>query len=36
MNPAIVVKNWNQPEAGFRLELDGKTLTSGTDYRFGY
>ena len=36
VNPAIVVKNWNQPEAGFRFELDGTALTSGTDYRFGY
>ena len=36
MNPAFVVKNWNQPETGFRFELDGKALTSGADYRFGY
>lgn len=36
VNPAIVVKNWNQPEVGFRFELDGKALATGTDYRFGF
>ena len=36
VNPAFVVKNWTQPETGFRFELNGKALTSGTDYRFGY
>ena len=36
VNPAFVVKNWNQPDTGFRFELDGKSLTKGTDYRFGY
>ena len=36
VNPAFVVKSWNQPEAGFRFELDGKVLTDGTDYRFGF
>jgi hypothetical protein len=36
VNPAFVVKNWNQPDSALRLELDGKRLTSGTDYRFGF
>ena len=31
-----VTENWDQSEVGFRLEIDGKTLASGTDYRFGY
>jgi hypothetical protein len=35
VNPAIVVKDWNQPEVGFRLELNGTALLSGVDYRFG-
>ena len=36
VNPAFVVKNWNQPETGFRFELNGKALANGTDYRFGF
>ncbi len=36
VNPAIVVPNWSQTETGFGLELDGKLLANGTDYRFGY
>lgn len=36
VNPAFVVKNWNQPAVGFRFELDGKPLANGTVYRFGY
>ncbi len=36
VNPAFVVKNWNQPDSAFRLEIDGKPLTSVTDYRFGF
>lgn len=36
VNPAIVVPNWNQSEIGFRFELDGKVLSNGADYRFGY
>ncbi len=36
VNPAIVVKNWNEPTTSFALELDGKALAIGTDYRFGF
>ena len=36
VNPAFVVKNWNDSDMAFRVELDGKALTKGTDYRVGY
>ena len=35
-NPAIVVRNWNQPDVGIALKLDGATLRQGADYRVGY
>ena len=36
VNPAIVVKNWNQSEGGINLKLNETTLANGTDYRFGF
>ena len=36
VNPAIVVKNWNQSEVGISLELNGTALSSSVDFRSGY
>lgn len=36
VNPAIVVKNWNQPKVSFLVAVNGKTLTNGKDYRYGF
>lgn len=36
VNPAIVVKNWNQSGVGISLKLDDATLANGTDFRFGF
>lgn len=36
VNPAFVVKNWNRADSALRLELDGRPLASGADYRFGF
>jgi hypothetical protein len=34
VNPAIVIKNWG--EDGARLELDGKLVAWGKEFRYGY
>jgi hypothetical protein len=34
LNPAIVVKNWGEEEA--RLQINGKTVSWGKDFRHGY
>jgi hypothetical protein len=36
VNPAFVVKNWNRTEVGISVQLNGATLSSGVDLRFGY
>ena len=36
VNPAIVVPNWNDSEAGITLKLDGVPLKDGPDYRQGF
>ena len=34
INPAFVVKNWDEP--GVVLKVDGKTIEQGKDFRVGY
>jgi hypothetical protein len=36
VNPAFVVKNWNDTINGFVLKVDDIVLEAGKDYRFGY
>lgn len=34
INPAIIVKDWDEP--GITLKVDGKTIRQGKDFRIGY
>lgn len=36
VNPAFVVERWNNTDKPPQIELDGKRLVEGTDYRVGY
>ena len=35
VNPAVIIKNWNQSTVGIALTIDGKVLKKGSDYRIG-
>jgi hypothetical protein len=36
VNPAFVIKNWNDTITGIVLKVDDVVLESGRDYRYGY